>query len=44
MRQIFRNNGLSIVLVSLFLIFWAGQSVAGHREYNSDQQEHGQPG
>src|SRR4026208_475380 len=44
MRQIFRNNGLSIVLVSLFLIFWAGQSAAGHREYNSDQQEHGQPG
>ena len=43
MRRVFRENGLSIVLVSLFLIFWAGQSVAGHREYNSEQREHGQP-
>jgi hypothetical protein len=42
MRRFFRNNGLSIVLLSLFVLFWAGQSVAGHREYNSDQQEHGE--
>jgi hypothetical protein len=31
------------VLVSLFLVFWIGQSVAGHREHNSEQREHGQP-
>jgi hypothetical protein len=42
MRRIFRENGLSIVLVLLFLIFWVGQSIAGHREHNSDQREHGQ--
>ena len=42
MRRILRDNGLSIVLVSLFLVFWWGQSMVGHREYNSDQQEHGQ--
>jgi hypothetical protein len=43
MRRVFRENGLTIVLASLFLIFWAGQSVAGHREHNSEQREHGQP-
>ena len=43
MRRILRDNGLSIALVSLFLIFWWGQSIVGHREYNSDQQEHAQP-
>jgi hypothetical protein len=43
MRRILRENGLSIVFVSLFLIFWIGQSVVGHREHNSDQREHKQP-
>jgi hypothetical protein len=38
-----RNNGLSIVLLGLFLACWAGQAVAGHAEYNSDQSEHRQP-
>jgi succinate dehydrogenase hydrophobic anchor subunit len=43
MPRALRENGLSIVLVSLFLVFWLGQSVTGHREYNSDQQDHNQP-
>ena len=43
MRKIFRENGLSIVLGLLFLIFLAGQSVAGMFAYNEEQQEHGQP-
>jgi hypothetical protein len=43
MRRLLRENGLSIVLMLLFLVFWIGQSVAGHREYNSEQREHGQP-
>jgi hypothetical protein len=42
MSRIWRENGLTIVLTSLFLLFWVGQSVAGHREYNSEQREHGQ--
>ena len=42
MRRIFRENGLSLVLLTLFLLFWGGQSFVGHREYNQDQQEHGQ--
>jgi hypothetical protein len=43
MRRLFHENGLSIVLVSLFLLFWVGQSVAGHREHNNEQREHGKP-
>jgi hypothetical protein len=43
MRRVFRENGLSIVLVSLWLVFWIGQSLVGHREHNSDQREHAQP-
>lgn len=44
MRRIFRENGLSIVLfTAFFLTFLVGQSLTGHREYNNDQQEHGQP-
>src|SRR5829696_8456431 len=43
MRRIFRENGLSIVLFVFFIIFLVGQSLTGHKEYNDDQQEHGQP-
>ena len=44
MHRLLRENGLSIVWLGLFfltLIF--GQTVAGHREYNSEQKEHGRP-
>jgi hypothetical protein len=44
MRRILRENGLSIVLFTCFFItILLGQSLTGHKEYNSDQQEHGQP-
>jgi hypothetical protein len=43
MRRLFRENGLSIVLVSAFLAFWIGQSIAGHREYSEEQRQHGEP-
>jgi hypothetical protein len=44
MRRILRENGLSIVLfVGFFTTFLVGQSLTGHKEYNNDQQEHGQP-
>jgi hypothetical protein len=43
MRKILRQNGLSIVLGLLFLIFLAGQFAVGMYEYNDEQQEHGQP-
>lgn len=44
MRRFLRENGLSIVMLGLFFLTLAfGQSVAGHRVYNSDQKEHGRP-
>jgi hypothetical protein len=45
MSRFFRNNGLSLVLFILFFCtLIIGQSIVGQREYNNDQQEHGQPG
>jgi hypothetical protein len=43
MRRLLRDNGLSLVLVAFFLLTLVGQSLAGHRHHNSEQQEHGQP-
>lgn len=44
MGRFFRNNGLSLVLFVLFFFtLIVGQSMVGQREYNNDQQEHGQP-
>jgi hypothetical protein len=40
---VWRNNGLSITLLALFLVTWLGQSVAGHRYHNEEQRDHGQP-
>jgi hypothetical protein len=42
-RRILRENGLSIVLFSCFLDFLIGQAITGHRQYNEDLKEHGQP-
>ena len=43
MRRIFYENGLSIVFFLLFALSLVGQSLTGHKEYNDDQREHGQP-
>jgi hypothetical protein len=43
MKTFFRNNGLSLVLLLLFLAFWAAQSVAGFHVFNEDQSLHGGP-
>jgi hypothetical protein len=37
----FKANGLSIVLMSLFLFTLAGQAVTGWWEHNQDQRDHG---
>lgn len=39
-----RNNGLSIVLLSMFLLSLGGQYVMGWHEHNEDQQLHNRPG
>jgi hypothetical protein len=38
-----RNNGLSIVLGALFLLFMAGQTLTGWYVFNDEQREHEQP-
>lgn len=42
-QSIWKNNGLSIVLIALFLIFFGGQIVSGWLHYNEEQKEHNQP-
>lgn len=43
MRKIFRENGLTIVMVLFLGLFLMGQIVAGMLEYNEDRRNHGQP-
>jgi hypothetical protein len=43
MRRVLRDNALSLTMFGLFLVFLVGQSVAGYRTNNNDNQEHGQP-
>jgi hypothetical protein len=42
MREFIRNNGLSIVILTLFAIFMVAQAVTGMHQYNQEQVEHGQ--
>jgi hypothetical protein len=41
-RKFWRDNGLSLVLLTLFLIFLGGQTLAGWLHYNEELQEHQQ--
>jgi hypothetical protein len=43
MPNTIRDNGLTLVLVLLFFVSLAGQSLAGVAKYNEDQHEHGRP-
>jgi hypothetical protein len=38
---IFRNSGLTIVLLALFLLTLLGQLLSGWKDFNDDQREHG---
>jgi hypothetical protein len=40
--KFWRDNGLSLVLLTLFVIFLGGQTVAGWLHYNEELQEHQQ--
>lgn len=40
MKRFLRNNGLSLVLAGLFLIFWAAQAVSGWKVHNEEQIRH----
>ncbi len=41
MSRVWRENGLSIVVFGLFLVFLVAQSVAGHRVKVEESREHG---
>jgi hypothetical protein len=43
MKSFLKNNGLSLVLFSIFLVLLIAQSITGYLRYNDDQQEHNQP-
>jgi hypothetical protein len=43
MSAFLRNNSLSIVFITLFLVSLAGQWLTGFKEYNKEQIEKGQP-
>ncbi len=43
MKTILRNNGLSLVLFVLFLVFLVGQSLTGWRNHNNELQAEGEP-
>ena len=42
MKRVWRENGLSIVLASIFVAAMVGQVMTGHRVYDEEQREHGQ--
>jgi hypothetical protein len=42
MRSLWRSNGLSIALLTLFVASIGGQALAGHRTENEDRRDHGQ--
>ncbi len=43
LAQILHENGLTLVMLALFLLTMLGQTLTGLRERNNDAQEHGQP-
>jgi len=43
LKRVLHDNGLSICLLSIFLIALVGQAMAGHRQHNQTLQEHGSP-
>jgi hypothetical protein len=43
MRRVLRDNGLSITMFMLFLVFLVMQSIAGYKVNNSENEQHQQP-
>jgi hypothetical protein len=43
LRRFARDHALSTVLLGFFLVLLLAESVAGHRSYNADQRDHGEP-
>ena len=43
MRRVLRDNGLSITMFALFLVFLVAQSIAGYKATNRENTQHRQP-
>ncbi|MDF2439219.1 MAG: hypothetical protein JWN98_203 [Abditibacteriota bacterium] len=43
MQKKWRDNGLSIVMLSVFFVLYIGQTIAGWHDFNNEQQDHGRP-
>ena len=43
MRRFLRENGLTLVVLALFLLFMAAQILAGVAQYNEERISHGEP-
>lgn len=43
LSRCWRRCGLSLVLGTLFIVFLAGQTVAGWKQYNAENRQHGSP-
>ncbi len=43
MKRWLKENSLGLVLIFLFLLLIFGQFMTGFKQYNDEQQEHGQP-
>lgn len=43
MKRFLRDNGLSLVLAGLFLLFWGAQSVSGWLASSHEKEERGRP-
>jgi hypothetical protein len=42
MKKIWRDNGLSMVLFALFLVFWIGQALTGWQDEVDERKAHGE--
>lgn len=42
MRRRLRDNGLTLTMTGMFLVFLIGQAITGYRAYNQQQHEHGE--
>jgi len=42
-RRFLRENGLTLVVLALFLLFMAGQVVTGVSQFNEERRAHGEP-
>ncbi len=41
MRRLLKDNGLSLTMLGLFLLFWVGHSLTGWKQNNQERTQHG---